>query len=113
MGGRALVVVHHGLPLAVCWDGDEGVRQYLDDVVGHPDTFPFGAAGVDYDELTDGLWIGELRIADNGPGDWPGSRECILKFCKERYATPDEWQAHLSGEWPWETLPNSEGTEKT
>lgn len=38
---------------------------------------------------SDGLWVLDCAIVDNGEGDWPGTRECILDGTW-RPATRDE-----------------------
>jgi hypothetical protein len=79
-----------------------GVREYIEDTCGTSETFDLDAA--DFAPQPDGMYIGELRLIDDGPGDWPGSREVCLSLQEVRPITKDEWEAFRDGDWPWEHL---------
>lgn len=51
----------------------------------------------------DGLYVWEGDYVDDGPGDWPGSRECRLDGWWRR-ATDEEWARHGRDEWPWDDV---------
>ncbi len=102
--GRALVVFAHGEGIAVVWDGNDHVQEWVSDAgADHGDGFKFEQ--VDHPPLIDGVWIGELKMIDDGPSDWSEQhRECVLSFINARPATKEEWKAHLDEEWPWEPM---------
>ena len=67
------------------------------------DGFVLSKEGVDFDQSLDpGVYFGVLGLVDDGPGDCPGTREFAVSLSEVRDATPEEWKAHLAGEWPWE-----------
>jgi hypothetical protein len=49
-----------------------------------------------------GVYVGVLRIVDGGPESWELShiRDYYAEICDLRPITSEEWNAHLSGEWP-------------
>jgi hypothetical protein len=101
--GLALVVIIHGAGLVLCWDGPAYFKEFVSDARGGGnDSFTFDC--IDHEMIEDGLFIVELVLIDDGPGDWPGSRESCLHARNFRQATPEEWKAHLVGDWPWEPL---------
>ena len=100
--GFALIVVAHGDPLALCYDGPHHITEYIDESFRRDaGSFAFGDE-VDFAPVADGVYIAELLLVDDGTGDWPGSREVALQARNFRPATPAEWTAHLNEEWPWE-----------
>lgn len=99
---RALMVFAHGIGQALVYSGPDPVRQFITDTGGDQDTFDTERCPVDFQDPGDGLYIVELRIADDGPGDWPGSREGILQLHDPKPATREQWAAHCDGDWPWE-----------
>lgn len=101
---KALVLFQHGTGWCLCSETDIHVGQFIADVGGHGgDGFSFEKCGVVVAEtLTDGLYIGELRLIDDGPGDAPGSRECALEFRNAALASANAWRLYTEeGEWPW------------
>ena len=56
--------------------------------------------------MTPGVVVG---LTDDGPGDWPGSREVRLGFASMRPATKEEWDAHCGGLWPWDVPGGTSG----
>jgi len=99
---RALVVFAHGQGLALCYSGDEHVKQFISDVGGSSDTFDTEKCGVDFEYPGDGVFIVDMKLVDDGPGDYPGTREVAIQFTNTRKATKDEWSAHCDALWPWE-----------
>jgi len=101
---RVLVVMAHGVGLCLyCEPGI--VLDYIHETYGFlpEDGFPLDKGGVDYDAaLPNGVYYGVLSLVDDGPGDWPGSREVCPTLKDTRLATPEEWQAHLTDEIPWD-----------
>lgn len=105
-----LVVFQYGKGAVICKgacaEGDdeaEAVERFIDDAGGSGTSgdFSLEAAGVDHADLTDGVWMGRLRLVDDGPGDEPGTRECALELYDERPCTLEEWTAFLDGDFPW------------
>ena len=106
--GRALVVAFFGKALALVWDGDEALTETLDAAgASRLDGFDFEDAGVDAGELADGVYVGRLVLSDDGPGDWPGSREVAVSFRDKRPATAEEWASARADEWPWDPRPDA------
>jgi len=89
----ALVVAAFGVGHALVVDADDAITEFL--ACSDPSEL-FGEA-----VTTDGVWICSLGLVDDGPGDWPGSRECRLEILPQRLATADEWDAVRRDEWPW------------
>jgi hypothetical protein len=99
---RVLVVMAHGNGLClVCEPGLVLDHLHENGSGASEDGFAFAGHGVDHEPLPDGVYVGELVFIDDGPGDWPGSREVAVSLRKTRLATVEEWTAHLNGEWPW------------
>lgn len=103
MTNKALVVFAHGKGYVLAWQGDEAVRQFIDDAIGEPECFDLDRAGVDYADPGDGLWIGDLSLFDDGPSDWTDWHEWGLMLENLRAATAEEWAAHRDDKWPWES----------
>jgi hypothetical protein len=104
--GRALVVAAYGLAYVLVWQGCDAIVEYIADCAGAGIAEPFAAAkaSLDHAPLTDGVWIADLKMIDDGEGDWPGTREYALSLVAPRLATNEEWAAHLADEWPWPSL---------
>jgi len=105
--GKAMVVFAHGKGLVVCWQAQTYVAQFISDAGGGggTDSFDLDDVGADYnDDIDDGVWLFDLGLVDDGPGDWPGSRECMLQLTNGRHATAEEWAYHRGDEWPWEPI---------
>jgi len=100
---RVLVVFAYGAGLALACEDGVALDFIRETGSGASiDGFVLDTGGVDYEPQADGVYIGVLSLVDDGPGDWPGSRECAPTLRDVRPATAAEWTAHLSGEWPWE-----------
>ena len=101
---RVLFVIAHGMALALACEDGEMLKYLQENGNGaSSDGFSFDDESVDYDTtLAQGVYIGTLKLVDEGPGDWPGTREYAPQLSESRLATEDEWRAHLRGEWPWE-----------
>ena len=104
--GRALVVVAYSDPYALVWSAGEYLRDTIIEAGGHTDGFALKNASFDHAMVEDGLFIAELSMVDDGPGDWPGTREFLLSVTSFRTATAEEWAHHCDGDWPWD---NEEG----
>jgi hypothetical protein len=93
-GTGAALVCEPGAPLEFLSENGHGANE---------DGFLLEKEGIDFDAgLPDGVYVGTLSLVDDGPGDWPGSREFCARLDDVRLATADEWKAHLAGQWPWE-----------
>lgn len=103
--GRALVVVAHTMGFVVSWQAGQYVRDYLHEGGADDVGFPIDRCGVSGAPIDDGIYIGDLVFVDDGPGDWPGSREVAMELQNVRKATKEEWAAHCDGEWPWDPSP--------
>jgi len=112
-GGKALVCFYKeaellpaGGGMVLCYDADEHLIAFIQDTGGTRDGgFALDQGGIDYDSALvrePGIYIGRLRFEDDGPGDYPGTREVVVQLTDIRPATVGEWKAHLDGEWPWE-----------
>jgi hypothetical protein len=67
------------------------------------DGFVCESAGIDIQsDVTDGVYIGEMRIVDGGPESWemPDVRDYYAQIDKLRPIEKEEWKSHLAGEWP-------------
>lgn len=101
--GLALVVVVHGETFALCYDGPANIVDHIRECFRGGDIFAFNDCNDwDHEAPSDGVFVVELRLIDDGPGDAPGSRECALQAKNFRVVTATEWTAHCGGEWPWE-----------
>lgn len=101
--GDALVLHFHGQSMLVCYCGPVRVHDVLDSAGRGSANVSFEDAGMEARGLEeDGAYVGKLSVKDDGPGDWPGTRECVLVFHDARRVTAEEWRRHLDGEWPWE-----------
>jgi hypothetical protein len=99
---RVLVVFAHGEAMSlVCEPGLplECLKEIGEVRGGGIDAF--NLYGVDYETRQDGVYYGVLHIVDDGPGDWPGSREVTVCLKDVRPTTVGEWASHRRGEWPW------------
>lgn len=95
---QALIVVAHSKVLVLEVDVETGIGEWIDGM-GEADAF---AEVAEWDMLP-GVWVCSVDLVDDGPGDWPGSRECRLDISKVRLPTPEEWSSHLAGEYIWGT----------
>lgn len=83
---RVLVVMMHGEGLCLCCEPGL-VLDYLHEGGGSAseDGFVLEDHGVDHAELPDGIYVGELSLIDDGPGDYPARETMALlqKRCQE------------------------------
>lgn len=102
--GKAIVLFAHGRGYAICAQlvGGDDVTAFASDYGVNEDGFDFEACGIDHAKHTDGIWVGDLSVVDDGEGDWPGSRECAVQFSNAHPATAEEWRDHCEGLWPWD-----------
>jgi hypothetical protein len=103
---RALIVFAHGEGDALYYTGDDDVQQFIQDCGGWAESFDTINCGVDFEYPGDGVFVAEMKIVDDGPGDWPGSRESVLQLCDMRPITKDEWRAWLNADIFWLTEDN-------
>lgn len=108
--GMALVVMAHGLGCVTAWQGDEHVRNYIQDAGGGDGrecSFPLSSiGGKRHRPHTDGVFVVELAWERVGLSDLPeGGPEYDLRPSNWTPVTKETWQAHLDGEWPWEPYP--------
>lgn len=105
--GKALVIVNHGLALAIAYDGLEYILEYLNDFCGGGESFSFEYASIDWNskDVSDGTYIVDLKMVSDGLGDWPGSDECCVSAYNFRAVSKEQWAHHLDGEWVWEPFP--------
>jgi hypothetical protein len=104
--GRAMLVAAHGHALVLCYAAPYWLEQLVVDSGGRSSASiePFELdEAFDHGDVPNGVSIAEITMVDDGPGDWPGSRETIASFKVLRPATAEEWRSHLTDEWPWET----------
>jgi hypothetical protein len=104
--GKALILFTHGSGFVLAYQATEALHEFILDAGGALDQFDLEGVGADCPqrETANGLYIGELKLADDGPGDWPGSRKACVKVVSLRLATKEEWESHRDGEWPWESI---------
>ena len=98
---KALVIFAHGKGFVISWKAEDSVTRFIEDAGGNQDGFDLELVGVDFTIPADGLWVGDLKLIDDGPGDWPGSREFALQIYAWRPGTTEEWASFRAGEWPW------------
>lgn len=104
--GRALVLFFQGEGLVLCWQGNASLAGFFNECVGSIDVEGFALDdAVDFEVQPDGVYVAELRIVDDGPGDYPGTCEALPGLHNFRTATKAEFAAHLRGEWPWDKPP--------
>ena len=98
---KAIVAFTHGRGYVLCFDVDETVEEASG--IDHGESFALENidVSVDYDAKNDGICIVDVSVEDDGPGDWPGSRECCICLKNARPVTKEEWAAFLDGEFPW------------
>ena len=96
---RALVAVAHGRAYALYFDIDDDIEQRVADI-GTPQALEEALADL---TIADGVWVLYLRLADDGPGDAPGYRECKLSASGVRAPTAEEWSHNLDEEHIWWT----------
>ena len=97
---KCVVVYAHGVPQLLGGEVDYDLSQLLSD---------FGVSldgsttleGVDYPKRPDGVYIAKIKAVDDGPGDWPGSREVALTLSDVEAITKEQWVAWCSGDYPW------------
>jgi hypothetical protein len=89
---KALVVFAHGRGHVLVFQGPHNMADF------DPQTEVYSgrSEGQSY-----GVFLVELVLEDDGPGDWPGTREVVLSERNRRLVTDAEWEAHVDGEWPW------------
>lgn len=98
---KALVVVCHGIAYVVLYDLGTELEELLLANGGKTDGFTLSHANIDHAEMPPGVWTVSVRVIDDGPGDWPGSRESAIQFYDERLATKEEWEGFCEGALPW------------
>lgn len=108
---KALVLFAHGKGFvlrAECEDG--AIEQFLSDIGVARDGFDLDDGGLDYARACpDGLWVGDLSLEDDGPGDWEGTREVLLQLSGLRPITAEEWMRYRRDEWIWIVPPDEGG----
>jgi len=102
--GKALVVVAHGKPWVLAWQAGEALYEVMSGQGAGKDGFAPEDEGFDMGPAPsgDGVYVCVLGWVDDGPGDWPGSREVLPSIKEWRLATAEEWAHHLKNEWPWQ-----------
>jgi hypothetical protein len=97
-GDGVVLVCEEGAPLSFVQENGNGASE---------DGFVLSKEGIDVglDPDVPGVYFGVLGLVDDGPGDYPGTREFAVSLSEVRDVTAEEWKAHLAGEWPWEVEP--------
>jgi hypothetical protein len=103
--GKALVIVAHGKALVLAWQAGDSLYEAMRQG-GIKESFAPEDEGFDMGPAPsgDGIYVCDLGWVDDGPGDWPGSREVLPSIQAWRQATAEEWGRHLKNEWPWEPV---------
>ncbi len=98
---RVIVVFAHQIGLVVvCEPGDP--LAYLEEMGAGATPFELTASGVDHCQtMAAGAYYGTLILIDDGPGDFPGTREVCASLTDLRPVTAEEWTATVAGDWPW------------
>jgi hypothetical protein len=107
----ALVLAAHDRHVILYRDADDAIESFFSDVwygrfrddsiinCTNADIQTPGLWKVStYTSNTPMLYVAELFIEDDGPGDLPGAHEHSLVLRKPRLATADEWRAYQEGE---------------
>lgn len=98
---KALVVCALGAAWVLTYEADDSIDVFIRDCGGNDDGFDLLAASVDFKYPGDGLFVGDISIEDDGPGDWPGTREYTLALSAFRPATEAEFEAFRRSEYIW------------
>jgi hypothetical protein len=89
VANKAIIAVIHGE--GVCLYKE--IASWFDDSFGAGESEPFRIdEGVSY-SVPPGVWVVDLVFEDDGPGDWPGTREWMLCLENHRPPTQEEWEA--------------------
>jgi|GEM_PF-2503990 len=101
--GKALVVVAHGKPYVLAWQAGKHLAEVMAGHGADKDGFDPEKNGYDMGPAPngDGVYVCDLGWVDDGPGDWPGSREVLPSIKTWRPVTAEEWGYQRNGEWPW------------
>ena len=91
--GLVLVVFAHGSGVVLYEDLHDHVESFIREG-GFALDVPFGldAVNIDYTPEPDGVFVGEVVLADDGPGDYPGTRETRAEVRGLRFVTEEEWR---------------------
>lgn len=84
----------HGATWPLEWFCNEGTREHIEGL-GELDALNEATEGR---EFGDGVFVAFLKFVDDGPGDWPGTREWSLQATKVRPISEKEWRAFRADE---------------
>ncbi len=99
---KALVLFAHGRGFALYYEANSpGLSELIQDTGGGLEDFDLEGIGAHCETPADGLYVYDIHVVDDGPGDWPGSREVAVELRDGRPVTVEEWAAHRRGEYPW------------
>lgn len=106
--GRVLVAFAHGEGFVLLFAGDEVLTDFISDAGASPDGFGLSEVGADVklptadgSSIKDGVYLGSMKLEDDGPGDYPGTREVCLTVDDLRPVSKEEWNDYRNGEYPW------------
>ena len=97
---KALVVFVHKIGVVLYYEAELCIREEI----GVTNEQPFGldSAPIDFETPKEnGVYIMDLGLQDDGPGDWPGSREYILTLTNPVKITEEQWKKFSEDEILW------------
>lgn len=97
------MVFAYGEPAVLSYGGPPWLLAFLsEDGWPHPvECEPHRCRNLDHAPHPDDVYMAELVLVDDGPGDVPGTREHLASIRNLRRVTREEWEAFLLDEWPW------------
>ena len=101
---KALIAFFHGKGIALVWSGPSWLHEFVNDLYKVGDGFSLDDVDIEHAGGTcdDGLYICDLDVFTEGPDYFTGERDSFIQAKNLRPATAEEWESHVSGDWPWD-----------
>lgn len=97
---KALIAVAHDAPCLLALQVTRAWEEALNEnfsIREMSDLLDASVEAVPDDDT--GMFVFDVGFIDDGPGDWPGSRETTPSFTNPRRVTAQEWSDFLAGDW--------------
>lgn len=102
MKNPVIFVLMHGQAYGLYRDLEESLEEFFADTVTSSDENCFDLKSIDLDEIRGaGVYVATAEMYDDGPGDYPGTREAAVRLVEQREITDAEWKAFREGDHPW------------